>query len=34
MKAEFVSGWAGKSPSMRMPPLIVYRQNSRMMNGT
>ena len=29
-----VSGWAGRSPSMRMPPLIVYRLNSSTMNGT
>ena len=33
MKAVFVSGWAGKSPAMRMPPLIVYRLNSSTMNG-
>ena len=26
--------WAGRSPSMRMPPLIVYRLNSSTMNGT
>ena len=31
--AQFVNGWAGRSPSMRMPPLIVYRLNSRTMNG-
>ena len=32
-KGRFVSGWAGRSPAMRMPPLIVYRLNSSTMNG-
>jgi hypothetical protein len=34
MKAVFVSGWAGKSPLMRIPPQIVYRANSSTMKGT
>ena len=32
-KRALVRGWAGRSPAMRMPPLMVYRLNSRRMNG-
>ena len=32
-KAVLVRGWAGRSPAMRMPPLIVYRLNSKRMKG-
>ena len=31
--AQFTKGWAGRSPSIRMPPLIVYKLNRRTMNG-
>ncbi len=33
MKAVFVRGWAGRSPAIRMPPLIVYKLNNSTMNG-
>ena len=33
-KMALVRGRAGRSPAMRMPPLIVYRLNSSRMKGT
>ncbi len=31
--AQLTKGWAGRSPSIRMPPLMVYKLNRRTMNG-
>jgi len=33
MNAELVSACAGRSPWMRIPPLIVYRLNNSMIKG-
>ena len=32
-KSVLVNGWAGRSPSMRIPPVIVYKLKSKIMNG-